>query len=145
MINLPKWTSPLNHPNWCTVLQLPNLHSTGLPACNSSRAPGEEATPLVGSWPNPTGSKDILEVISSTNELWTKFGTWRRDYRFCSDGKKPTTLSILRWSYLILSDTQMVFYFVPHCNAFFIIARLTTQIHSSSITHSLTFQPFHHE
>ena len=33
-------------------------------------------------------------------------------YRFCSDGH-PTTLSILLWSYLILSDTHM-FYVIYH-------------------------------
>ena len=30
-------------------------------------------------------------------------------YRFCSNGN-PTTLSILLWSYLILSDTQIIFH-----------------------------------
>ena len=44
-------------------------------------------------------------------------------YRFCSDGY-PTTLSILFWSYLILSDTHMCIHLRIHmCTAHFLLAR----------------------
>ena len=41
-------------------------------------------------------------------------------YRFCSDGN-PTTLSILLWSYLILSDTHINIHGVKYRNSWIIV------------------------
>ena len=85
--------------------------------CCELRAYVSDVTEVIFDWVvEPTSKLSKIRKKPENSpwryELRTKFGTWRRGswsrvgpYRFCSDGN-PMTLSILLWSYLILSGTH---------------------------------------